>query len=291
MADHSDNILDKLIRSTRSPRGKYSAARSWRMLERRLFPDSCTVGRHRIWLTFMRTAAIFVILLAGWLTYRSLQPAAWQTVSTLAETRTVILPDRSEVILNRYSSLSYPEDFKGNDRPVKLTGEACFQVTKDREHPFIVQAGLINVQVLGTRFNVDAYPDNEMIRTTLLEGSVAVSVSGKDKKTVLKPNESAVYNPITGHIIIMDEPDAEDNIAWSKGRLVFRQETLEEITRKLSHAYHVSIQITDKNLAHYRMTATFNVDEELERILDLLKETCKFEYTRDKNIIKITRHN
>lgn len=85
-------------------------------------------------------------------------PVPLQTVSTLAETRTVTLPDQTEIVLNRYSSLTYPERFRGKDRKVQLQGEAYFEVSKDAAHPFKVEAGAIIVQVLGTHFNVEAYP-------------------------------------------------------------------------------------------------------------------------------------
>ena len=106
----------------------------------------------------------------------------------MAETRNVILPDGSSVLLNRHSSLSYPKRFKSDNREVQLTGEAYFEVSKDQKHPFIVQTEHINVQVLGTHFNVDAYRNSPEVKTTLLTGSVAVSNKRNSVRMILKPN-------------------------------------------------------------------------------------------------------
>ena len=142
-----------------------------------------------------------------------MQPATIQTVSTLAETRTVHLPDGTSVTLNHYSSLSYPERFKSDNREVELSGEAYFEVSKDPKHPFIVQTETIDVQVLGTHFNVDAYQNNPDVKTTLLTGSVAVSNKSKSVRMILKPNEIAIYNKV--------EDFAMEFYADGRGRVVF----------------------------------------------------------------------
>ena len=166
-----EEILNQLIASTRSPRGRFSAAASYPELEKRLKSHT----RH---LTLIRTFSAYLYM----------QPAAIQTISTLAETRTVRLPDGSSVMLNHYSSLSYPEKFQSDKREVELNGEAYFEVSKDPKHPFIVQTETIDVQVLGTHFNVDAYHDNLDVKTTLLSGSVAVSNKSNSVRMILKPN-------------------------------------------------------------------------------------------------------
>ena len=167
-----EEILNQLIASTRSPRGRFSAAASYPELEKRLKSHTRHLTLIR---TFSAAAAVALLCLSVWTAYLYMQPAAIQTISTLAETRTVRLPDGSSVMLNHYSSLSYPEKFQSDKREVELNGEAYFEVSKDPKHPFIVQTETIDVQVLGTHFNVDAYHDNLDVKTTLLSGSVAVS--------------------------------------------------------------------------------------------------------------------
>lgn len=126
--------------------------------------------------------------------WEAFKPVPRLTVSTLAEVRTIRLPDHTEVTLNRYSSLTYPERFKGDTREVQLQGEAYFEVAKDARHPFIVQAQEVNVKVLGTHFNVEAYQPDASIKTTLLEGRVAVNIPHTGEEMVLSPNESAIYD-------------------------------------------------------------------------------------------------
>ena len=213
-----EDILNKLIASTRSPRGRFSAASSYPQLEKKL-----NFRNHRLYLTrtFAAAAAVVLLCLSVWTAYLYMQPATIQTVSTLAETRTVRLPDGTSVTLNHYSSLSYPERFKSDDREVELSGEAYFEVSKDSKHPFIVQTETIDVQVLGTHFNVDAYPDNPDVKTTLLTGSVAVSNKNNSVRMVLKPNEVAIYNKVEQKLTRKVLENAGDEISWRHGEFIF----------------------------------------------------------------------
>ena len=188
-----EEILNKLIASTRSPRGRFSAAASYPQLEKKM-----KFHHHRLYpvRTFAAAAAVVLLCLSVWAAYLYMQPVSIQTVTTLAETRTILLPDGTSVTLNHYSSLSYPKQFKSDNREVELSGEAYFEVSKSKKHPFIVQTETIDVQVLGTHFNVDAYPDNPDVKTTLLTGSVAVSNKNNSVHMVLKPNEVAIYNKV-----------------------------------------------------------------------------------------------
>ena len=177
--DNFDKILEQLVASTRSPRGRFSAKNSWKILERRISPASGKIKFLRI---AGSVAASILICLASWYTYDYIQSGTIQTISTLAEIRDITLPDQSVVTLNRYSTLSFPSRFRGAKREVRLTGEAYFDVEKDTRHPFIVKAESVNVQVLGTQFNVEAYPEDPEIKTTLIEGSVAVSIPEENRK-------------------------------------------------------------------------------------------------------------
>ena len=138
MEQEFEKILDKLAISTRSPRGRFSKANSWILLEKRLpHLQRRILSLH----TMAGAAAVAVLCVLGWWAYYMFAPVPLQTVSTLAETRTVTLPDQTEIVLNRYSSLTYPERFRGKDRKVQLQGEAYFEVSKDAAHPFKVEAG------------------------------------------------------------------------------------------------------------------------------------------------------
>lgn len=287
MEQEFEKILAKLVSSTRSPRGRFSKANSWMLLEKRL----PRLRRHTLSLRITAAAAaVAVLCLMGWSAYYMFGPIPQQTVSTLAETRSITLPDQTVIVLNRYSSLSYPERFRGKDRRVKLKGEAYFEVSKDAAHPFKVEAEDVMVQVLGTHFNVEAYPEDTQVKATLLEGSVAVSLIGQtEDRLVLSPNESAIYNKEMKSLTLQTETDAAEEIVWQNGTLLFKSVPLQEIARQLSNAFHTDIRIESADLQNYRMTASFSDGETLDEILSLLCRHQKFEYTKTNNGITITQ--
>ena len=283
--DNFDKILEQLVASTRSPRGRFSAKNSWKILERRISPASGKIKFLRI---AGSVAASILICLASWYTYDYIQSGTIQTISTLAEIRDITLPDQSVVTLNRYSTLSFPSRFRGAKREVRLTGEAYFDVEKDTRHPFIVKAESVNVQVLGTQFNVEAYPEDPEIKTTLIEGSVAVSIPEENRRIVLSPNESAIYNRLQKSLQHEINPKSSNDIVWRNGHFLFDYLPLQEITRQLSHAFNVKIEITDPELRSYHIRANFTNGESLEEMLELLKGPVTFNYTITNTTIIIS---
>lgn len=280
-----EQILNKLVASTRSPRGRFSAASAYPQLEKRL-------NSHRRRLTIVRslTAAAAVVLLcvSVWTAYLYWQPVSIETVSTLAETRVVLLPDGTSVTLNHFSSLSYPERFKSDNREVKLNGEAYFEVTKDKKHPFIVQTEVIDVQVLGTHFNVDAYRNNPDVRTTLLTGSVAVSNKNNSERMILKPNEVAIYNKVEQKLTRRILENAKNEISWRNGEFIFDNMPLQDIARELSNSFGTTIHIADSALQNYRITARFRNGENLETILSVLHNAGYLNYSQNNQQVIIT---
>ena len=273
-----EEILNQLIASTRSPRGRFSAAASYPELEKRLKSHTRHLTLIR---TFSAAAAVALLCLSVWTAYLYMQPAAIQTI-------TVRLPDGSSVMLNHYSSLSYPEKFQSDKREVELNGEAYFEVSKDPKHPFIVQTETIDVQVLGTHFNVDAYHDNLDVKTTLLSGSVAVSNKSKSVRMVLKPNEIAIYNKVEEKLTRKVLENAEDEISWRQGEFIFDDLPLQEIARELSNSFGATIQIADTTLQNYRITARVRDGEDLATILSVLHNAGYFNYSQNNKQIIIT---
>lgn len=280
-----EKTLNKLIASTRSPRGRFSAAASYPQLERMLKAHSRRLVLVR---TFATAAAVALLCLSVWTAYLYMQPVAIQTVSTLAETRTVSLPDGTSVTLNHYSTLTYPERFKSDNREVELNGEAYFEVSKDKKHPFIVQTEAVDVRVLGTQFNVDAYRDSPDVRTTLLTGSVAVSNKSNSEHMILKPNEIAIYNKVEKKLTRKLLEDATDEISWRHGEFIFDDVPLRDIARELSNSFGTTIQITDPTLQSYRISARFRNGEDLETILSVLQDAGYFNYSHNDKQITIT---
>lgn len=151
----------------------------------------------------------------------------------------LVLPDGTRVWVNAGSELSYRVDFnQGTQREVKLNGEAYFEVAKNKARPFVVSAGKQRIEVLGTHFNVNSYPDEQVARTTLLEGSVKVSNLASDRSSVLIPGKQAL---LKGAEIEVIDADLEEALAWKNGLFIFNDEPLESIMKKVSRWYDVDI--------------------------------------------------
>jgi ferric-dicitrate binding protein FerR (iron transport regulator) len=176
------------------------------------------------------------------------QPLLYNTVATPRGGQyQLTLPDGSQVWLNAASSLRFPVAFAGAERRVELTGEAYFEVAKDARHPFKVAARGAEVTVLGTHFDVQAYPDEPVLATTLLEGAVRLTQGAQ--QALLRPGQQARPRP-DGSIQVR-EVDVQHAVAWKTGYFVFNDEPIEGIMRQVARWYDVDVQyqgvLTDKD--------------------------------------------
>ena len=282
-----EGAIDKLAQATRSPQEPYSARKSYPLLRQQI-----KKRKQKYFLRIASSAAAVILLcIASWSIYTYHHSPDILTISTLAEVKEVALPDGSKVILNRYTSLSYPNKFNKKNREVQLSGEAYFDVTKDKTHPFIVKTAEINVQVLGTEFNIEAYPKDELIKTTLFEGSVAVSSDEENLRLILVPNESAIYHKGEKKLDKEQTLQINDEIAWQNNAFNFNDLPLKEIARQLSNAFKVTIQITSPELSAYKISARFVNGEGADEILSLLQMVGNFTYTREQQTITISKNN
>lgn len=197
---------------------------------------------------------------------------SWNEVSTpKGGTYKVILPDGTNVWLNAASKLRFPNRFIEGRRYVQLTGEAYFEVAKDRAHPFIVSSNRQQIQVLGTHFNVSVYPDEETATTTLMEGSIAIN------NTLLKPNQEAVLMGRGG--LVISNVEASDAMAWKDGKFRFNNTDLDVVLRQLGRWYDVDIryigEIPDRKFTG-GIDRNINASEALD-ILKYLKVNFKIE--------------
>lgn len=188
-----------------------------------------------------------------------------------------VLPDGSEVWLNAQSELTYPVQFTGKERTVRLSGEAYFKVVADQKNRFnVMMPGDITVSAFGTEFNVNAYRDEPGYRVTLARGNIEVE-TGRSMKKELLAGHKVVLTPRTGEMVIV-QADTYVETAWKDGKMVFRREKLETITQRLSRKFGVIIQLEDDILKDFEYTATFT-DETLEDILELLKRSAPITYS------------
>lgn len=184
----------------------------------------------------------------------------------------VVLPDRSRVWLNSGSVLIYPSVFMGQTREVYLSGEGYFEVEKDVEQPFIVKARTLNVEVLGTRFNLFAYPEIGHITTTLEEGSVQIHLQDNPEKMYrLVPDEQLVYMVESGDVDVKKVVSA-DYSDWREGGLLFDNYSFKDIIHILQRTYGLNIHLQTSVYNTNRLTVHFNKNEAVENIFMLLKE-------------------
>jgi transmembrane sensor len=183
------------------------------------------------------------------------------------------LPDGTTGMLNSGSQLTYSIPFS-NHREVKLEGEGWFEVSKDEQHPFEINTGNATVKVLGTHFNVSAYPVENYIEVVLQQGKVEFQDNKDNKKVTMLPSERLVYQ---NGVINKSVTDPRKYSAWTEGKLVFRGDLMAEVARRIERWYNVKIDIADKELEKYSFRATFE-DDNLEEVLRLLSMTSPLRY-------------
>jgi ferric-dicitrate binding protein FerR (iron transport regulator) len=206
----------------------------------------------------------------------------------------LLLADGTKVWLNAGSRLAFPSEFTQKAREVYLEGEACFKVTRNETRPFIVNAGQLGVTVLGTRFNVMAYPDDNTIETVLIEGSVSLSKPrtigfvGKSE-VILKPNQKASFDKENKDVVVSDEPDAKVHIAWIEGWLEFSKESLFSVFVKLERYYNVKIITPESFPSSDIITGKLDLKGSLDEVMVALADVAKIEYNINGSNIYIEK--
>lgn len=195
----------------------------------------------------------------------------------------IILPDGSKVCLNALSSLSYPASFSAANREVILSGQAYFEVTHDEKAPFTVHAGDYNIRVLGTEFDVEAYPESGDFCTTLVNGSVSVSsgVGPADASgLILRPHERAYLKD--GHLAV-EQVDDLSSLRWREGLVCFRNETFRDIMKVFEKYYGVTIEISPSISDTNTYSGKFRQSDGLDYALRVLQRDLGFDYERDED--------
>ncbi len=243
---------------------------------------------HKAYNKFSRIAAILilpVLILSGWYIIDSVSASKVEKTgfaeifSPLGARTHFELPDGSGGWLNSGSTLKFPVKFCGTERKVLLKGEGYFDVIKNPGKPFVVKTGDIEVMALGTRFNVLNYPDDKTMGVTLESGMVTINNIFNKKVfrlTELKPDEQVVINK-KSRKYQKRKVVSQNYSAWKQGLLIFRNDPMNDIVKRLERWYNAEIIIKDKKLESYRYRATFE-DETLEEVLKLLKLSSPIDY-------------
>jgi transmembrane sensor len=264
-------------------------------------------------------ALLIVALSAGLFFYnrqaqKEEQPAgsvAKNEISTKYGSKTsLVLPDGTKVWLNAGSKLTYDKNYAGSLREVSLVGEAYFDVVKDPRKPFIIHTSKMDIKVLGTVFNVKCYPDDKHTETSLVKGSIEVTLKDRTDKIILKPNEKLIITdnepsekksaaegkkeeaqePMIALSHLTREPVNNDIIetSWVDNKLVFNSETFEEIVIKMQRWYGVEIRLNNEKIKQKRFTGTFE-NETVDQALAAMQLTMPFTYVIKKDHIIISQ--
>jgi transmembrane sensor len=198
------------------------------------------------------------------------------------QTYRVILPDGTQVWLNAASSLTYPTSFSNLNRKVILNGEGYFEVAKDRSHPFIVATNQQEITVLGTRFNINAYTNENAIRTTLLEGSIKLKV--KNKETMLKPGQQSVV--FDSQLKTLDI-DTALSTAWKNNNLMFDGERIDYIMRMIERWYNVEV-IYKSPISNEKFYGSVSRQENVLEVLKTMESSGKIHFEVEGRKIIVT---
>lgn len=252
-------------------------------------------GNNQLYRRLAAIAAIIILPLVGVLTttWYYEQTVVSQDMQMMecyvpnGERKQLTLPDGSTVWLNAGSTLFYPKTF-GKKRTLYLSGEGNFTVVKNKEKPFIVKTNYIDVEALGTVFNVHSYPDEDKTITILEVGKIRVDdKSGISESVILSPNEQLVYNHANASFK-KSRVDASRLSSWTEGILIFQQETLSEVFRSLERKYNVKINYNDSKFANMTFTVRFRAEETLDEALEVLKRIgVNFKYKIINNDVYI----
>ncbi len=242
-------------------------------------------------------------------------PIAKSEVSTKNGSRSKIqLPDGTSVWLNSSSKLTYDnENFGAKVREVSLVGEAYFDVEKNASKPFIIHTTKMDIKVFGTAFNVKSYPTDKTTETSLIRGSVEVTLNDRQEKIMLKPNEKLIFNTLQNipekrniekedfntnnkekpiielsHLTVYPIDNSIVETAWMDNKLVFRNESSEDIALKMERWYGISIVIVTESLKKELITGSFE-KETIYQALKALQFTNKFTFIIEKDKIIISK--
>lgn len=286
------------------PAPTYDIEQQWKRLESSIAPDAAktTVDKPRriAFRRVFRLLAAACVLVGAfflanrYLTNHSAPASAFVPVehkSANGQQRKLVLPDGTRVTLNAGSSISYPEEFEENIRKVSLTGEAFFDVTRNEKAPFVIITGEVVTKVLGTSFNIRAYPENKAVQVAVVEGKVKVNakIGSEDQNACvfLSKSEMATFQKEAGELIVSIY-DEKEQIGWKDGMLYFQKSDFRSTILKLERWYGVKFEVAPgvRMDADWRFSGKFQ-DKPLDYILGVMSYPNRFSYKVNNRIVNL----
>ncbi len=317
-----------VLTSQATPKGRFNKAKydEWRKLSAKIdeHDDQIPVVFLTSWQKFIRIAAAFLIFLSigSVVAWRVTSSRLHNVISNdiihkievpFGSKTEITLPDGTRVSLNAGSKLSYSNSYGFSGREVHLEGEGYFDVQTNPQLPFTVDAFGLKIKALGTKFNVKAYPEEQSLTTTLIEG--IVKIEGDDVNLTMAPRQKITYiktdtdkliplhesvsptgvkQSVKDELQTAEEPrirlssnvNTYEHIAWKDGRLIFKAEKLSSLAVSLERKFDVAIKINSEELLNYKFTGTFH-QETLEQILNIINLSAPMKYQIEKGVVTI----
>jgi transmembrane sensor len=270
--DHPQEILDPaiIIQSDRSKLKK--EIRQIKKTKNVIFLHS------RNWT--MVASLIFLMGLSCFFYLSFVKTISKEYATKLGEHAKITLSDGTQIWLNAGSHLKYPIKFKGGTREVYLTGEAFFDVAKDKQHPFIIHTDKMDTKVLGTSFNVQAYPDHATQEVSVLTGRVNVKSTVTEENVYVTPGQKVVFKSKNNKIQAFTDIPVNSISLWRKNIIVFEDAPLPEVIATINRNYNVAIQIENKNLNSLKISAYFKelpVNQVVALVCNIINANYKIE--------------
>jgi ferric-dicitrate binding protein FerR (iron transport regulator) len=214
-----------------------------------------------------------------------------ETIAPRGQKSQIILADGTKVWLNSATKIKYPGNFSKGQRDVYLDGEAFFEVATNARQPFVVHTSGVDVKVLGTKFNVKAYADENQIETSLFEGNVNLILNSLSCKQPVvkevKPGQSFAYSK-KNHQLAANRFPQDEIDGWKNNRLIFKDDTFGNLVRKLERWYDVEVIYDEKQFYDRRLTVELYEDERLERLMEVVSLALSVNYRYEKGKIILT---
>lgn len=242
---------------------------------------------------FKYAAAIIIILGIGFFSNKVYQKISGEKItyeyaSVAEQGKEIILPDGSKVVLNANSTISYPAKFASAERKVQLEGEAFFDVTKNPEKPFIIDAEDAEIRVLGTSFNVNASIPGSKVEVFVETGLVQLSRKNRqDEKVLINPGDVGIL--YSDHLL-KEKNQNENIIAWKTKEIVFREDNLGEVVQVLNNVYKTNIEFKNPDLLNLKYTSTFR-NQEIDSILNVICLTFDLKTETKDHTIYLVKHD
>jgi transmembrane sensor len=253
----------------------------------------------RILKVYQKIAAFLLIPILGlgvlyWFNqYRQVPPAVQyaETIAPRGQKSQIVLADGTRVWLNSDTKIKYPNNFNENQRDVYLDGEAFFEVSKNPHKPFFVHTSGVNVKVLGTKFNVKAYSDEDQIETSLFEGKIDLMaknpLSENSEEKEMTQGESFSYLKTDGKLTQTLIPREEIN-GWKKNQLIFKDDTFSNLVKKVERWYDVQVIYDEKQFNDRRLTVELYEGERLDRLMEVIRLALSVNYKYERGKIILT---